>query len=119
MEALEDPKTEPFPYALGDRVKFTRHLERHGRYADRISHKVWEKAPTDYLLESFPEIGKEKVGIVIGVRTLADGYNTYDYDSGTEFHATGFFQAALVVFDLRRKPVFVLLEDLQPVKEEG
>ncbi len=52
-------------------------------------------------------------GIVMGVRTLRNGTITSDYEEGTTFHPEESFQAYLIVFHLRRKPVFVLPEHVK------
>jgi hypothetical protein len=48
-----------------------------------------------------------KAGIVIGLRTLANGTVQGGYDEPIEFHATEHVTAYLIVFDIRRKPVLV------------
>lgn len=98
-----------YEIALGTRVKFTTPLRRayeHRMDGDRGSNwKVWKPA----LSYSGP-----LAGIVIGVRTLSDGLVFYgSYDEPTSFHPKESFKAALIVTDLKRKPIFVRFDDLQ------
>jgi hypothetical protein len=49
-------------------------------------------------------------GVVVGVRTLADG--KIIVTDGREFHPTHTFRAVMVATDIRRKPVLVKIEDI-------
>lgn len=57
-------------------------------------------------------------GVIVGWRTLANGTVEYgnDWDAGDEFRPTEHFKAYLVAFDMRRKPVYVLPEDLEEIE---
>lgn len=58
-------------------------------------------------------------GIIVGWRTLANGKVTYgnDWDGSDEFRPTEHFKAYLVAYDMRRKPVYVLPEDLEEIDD--
>ena len=63
--------------------------------------------------------GKDQhTGIIVGWRTLANGKVTYgnDWDGGDEFRPTEHFKAYLVAYDMRRKHVYVLPEDLEEIE---
>lgn len=100
-------------YTLGQPVTFTRHLRRRYEHMDDSAHegrKVWstEGYPGD------PEPAP-RPGIVIGVRTLADGVNAYNgYDVPIRFRPTRHFTAYLIAHHLRHKPLLVLPEHLTP-----
>ena len=49
--------------------------------------------------------------MVVGVRTLCNGYVEYDYDANVFFpFEDGYFTAYLIACDLRQRPVYVLPE---------
>lgn len=54
-------------------------------------------------------------GIIVGTRTLADGDVQWEPEVGMTFTPQRHFQAFLVAYALRRKPVYVLPEDLTEV----
>lgn len=99
---------------LGTRVTFSHVLRRRaeslpdrratGGYQDR---KVWRPVP------ALPQTGRLATpGIVIGLRTLANGVVRYGgYEEPTTFTPDGDrIPAILISYDLRRKPVLVLPE---------
>lgn len=94
-------------FALGDRVTFTRELERRTK-ADWSARK-WE--PKDAYDEP-------RTGIIVGKRMLNNGTFIREDDSNWEgasvFHyrTTESFTAYLIAYDLRRKPVYVLPEHI-------
>jgi hypothetical protein len=58
-------------------------------------------------------------GVIVGWRTLANGRVTYgnDWDGSDQFRPTEHFKAYLVAYDLRRKPVYVLPENLEEIND--
>lgn len=113
-------------YALGQSVEFTWHVERRTEYREaehygrRVSERwrVWK--PQAYPGQPEPD---PTGGIVVGVRTLANGRAEYEHEAGMIWDPVTAerFRAYLVAYDLRRKPVFVLPEHmaLPPVKGGG
>jgi len=99
-----------YEISLGKRVRFTRHIER----MKEGYRRWWEPCALHG--------EKPREGIVVGLRTLQDGVMNSDLDPespnyGVEYFAiTDHFQAAIVTFDLRRKPVLVKLTDLSPAE---
>lgn len=88
-----------------------------GRYSDPLPPdskyrtgwlKVWK--PNPYL----PRSSEPRAGVIVGVRTLANGYATWAYrDEPIVFYPEEHFTAYLVAFDLRRKPVLLLPKNVQ------
>jgi hypothetical protein len=54
-----------------------------------------------------------KTGILIGLRTLANGITYYEEDSGRLFVPKEYVRAALVALSIRTKPVLVLLDAVE------
>lgn len=53
-------------------------------------------------------------GVIVGERVLANGEVIWGgWDELTTFHPKEYIKAYLVAFDMRRKPVYVLPEDLE------
>ena len=101
-------------YQLGQQVVYNRHITRRGYRPDGApgpdacwSSELWPGRPTD-----------GGAGIIVGKRTLSNGdiHVSYGEDAATVYKPTEHFQAYLVAFDLRRKPVFVLPEHLTPLE---
>lgn len=102
---------------FGQAVTFTWHVERQtehrpvegDKYRRDERWRVWK--PRAYPGQPEPA---PTPGIVVGVRTLANGPTAHDYEAGTYFeaHRAERFKAYLVAYDLRRKPVLVLPEHL-------
>jgi hypothetical protein len=67
--------------------------------------KDWRKA-------QWGKRGDVRHGFIIGVRTLANGTLHWNYEEPTRFVADLYFTAYLVAFDLRRKPVYLLPDDV-------
>lgn len=94
-------------FALGDRVTFTRELER--RTNTDWSRRTWE--PKDAHEEP-------REGIIVGRRMLNNGVFQKEDDSNWEgadaFHyrTTQTFMAYLIAYDLRRKFVYALPEHI-------
>jgi hypothetical protein len=64
--------------------------------------------------QSYGSTQTPREGVIVGVRTLANGDVEYGgWDATTTFHPTEHFKAYLVAFDMRKNPVYVLPEDLE------
>lgn len=104
---------------LGDRVTFTRTLSRRGvdvldrERGRRRFRREWSSE--EYPGQPEPE---PREGIVVGVRTLADGSVDYSYEEPAVFVADRRFRAYLIAFSVHRKPVLVLPEHVRPVEPE-
>lgn len=99
---------------LGQPVTFTHSLHRRFEGTDphRRARKVWEPRPVSWTVPGADTL----TGILVGMRTLADG-EFRDVGWGGPFDvpeqafvSTHHFTAYLVAYDLRRKPVHVLPE---------
>lgn len=110
-----DPNQQPVVIEFGQRVQFTWTLHRK-RSSEHDSRGRWYHMHrwVCQRWETEPE-PKPTEGIVIGVRTLADGTVTHNYDSGSEFKPTRHFRAYLIAYDMRRKPVLVLPDYVHPI----
>lgn len=100
-------------YQLGQQVVYNRHITRRGWLPDGISgpNARW----SDELYPGRPTDGG--AGIIVGKRTLSNGnVSVLGYDEPILYRPTEHFQAYMVAFDLRRKPVFVLPEHLTPLE---
>ncbi len=87
---------------LGRRVRVNATLKRSMSYDSR--HKAWASI----------SLSEPVVGIVIGIRTLANGTIHYgSWDEPTSFQPTGYLRAVQVVTSLRKNPIFVPLEGLE------
>jgi len=106
---------------LGTRVRYKRTITRKNKYsADNLKYdKEW--VPTsEWELQCFGKIAQPwpayfGEGIITGKRTLANGNVNY-FDTGANFIAREGFEAYIVTFDLRRKSVYVLPEDLEVIE---
>ncbi len=95
---------------LGQKVTFTRTLNRRSRY-DWNAHQTVKRWET-FAYEGEPE-PEPREGILIGVRTLSNGHVIYHgFEDGSEYVGVHFFKAYLIAFDLRRAPVFALPEHI-------
>lgn len=113
-------------YAFGDRVNFTRPLNRRTVSRKVVSQSEWSgqtryRSYKEWTVERWigdtpPEDHRE--GIVIGKRTLANGYVNYDYDEGTTFEPESHLIAYVIAYDLHRNPVYVLPEHITPTTQE-
>jgi hypothetical protein len=56
--------------------------------------------------------GDVRHGLIVGVRTLSNGVIKWNYEEPIQFYPDLHFTAYLVAFDLRRKPVFLLPDDV-------
>lgn len=58
------------------------------------------------------------LGVIVGERWLSNGKVKYGgWDDTTQFYPTEHFKAYLVSYDMRRKPVYVLPEDLEEIDD--
>ena len=95
-------------FKFGDRVRVTGILERKCRSKNVRPHggdlyKYWQAKPIPV-----------KEGILIGYRTLPDGVREWVCDEeGYIFIPKEHYRVALVVFNERQNPVYVLLGDLR------
>lgn len=104
-------------FTLGQRVKFTRPMKRRNiptrtvgvdgtvggaPYRHNLSiNKEWQGN----------EFAPEREGIIVGKRTLSNGYAQWE-EYGTEYTAAEHFTAWMIVTDLRSAPVHVLPEHI-------
>lgn len=99
---------------LGDRVLFFAHLKRGNELVEnppgslykKRRRKIWKEIPIS------PEWNKSLTGVVVGIRTLSNGGVHYEEEAGNIFSPEEYFQAYMIVYNLHRKPVFVLPETL-------
>jgi hypothetical protein len=70
-------------------------------YTEHRHLKYWERLPV------------KTEGLFIGFRTLYDGVNKWDSDSGNTFYPKSHFTAALVVPGPRRKPILVPMDAME------
>lgn len=92
-------------YELGQRVTFT--------------HPMRRACPFDYSgpyrKEWVPNtVAAPTEGVVVGVRTLSNGAVTYSDVVTYRPSRDGYFTAYLIAYDMRRKPVFVRPEHIEP-----
>lgn len=89
---------------FGDKIQITHILKRKREYK---KHPKWEY-PTNIEHKTWISIShSQSEGIVIGKRTLFNGYCIYDKEAGNIFHPEETIQAYLVALDMKRKPVYV------------
>jgi thiol-disulfide isomerase/thioredoxin len=95
---------------LGTRVEYTQrqHRTRHRKgplYNQQI--KEWS-----------PEYVGKRTGIIVGIRILSNGINTYYSEDPTQYDPTEYFQVYLVVSNIYQKFDKVLPEDIKVIEEE-
>lgn len=97
-------------WQLGERVRFTHWLWRGWSGVDGPAGygKAWRRAGV-----------QDRAGVVVGVRRLADGAVRFSEEGAASFKPSEHFEAVLVAFDIRQKPVYVLPEDLTRITEGG
>lgn len=102
---------------LGARINFTHFLRRAHKPSSPRGRREWSPCPNS--LPGLP-VAVIRPGIVIGVRTLANGEVDYGWeDNPTVFYAKEHFTAYLVAYDVHRKPVYVLPEHCTPELSRG
>lgn len=103
---------------LGDPVEFTHYLVRRaarfGEERRERGDRLWERTEVLDLQMSLPAERRARTlrGIIVGKRTLADGYVEWDEGYCT-FSPKRHHRAYLVAFDLRRTPALVAANDLR------
>lgn len=103
-------------YQLGQRVKFSEHIQRKYMSESERGHNAPNKQWTGQAYPGKRFDGGE--GVIVGKRTLSDGHYDYGYsDEPGTYSPTRHFTAYLIAFDLRRKPVHVLPEHITPLEE--
>lgn len=89
---------------LGAQCTYSARLERAGHQAYQApSRKAWRRSDLEIAIPC----------VYIGWRTLSDGTNDYEPEEGYSYVAERHFDAALVVYDVRCRPVFVPFEALE------
>lgn len=83
------------------------------RYMKRMSKYRLDKTINEYKAVEFKEwwechFKTPKEVIIVGVRTLSNGYNVWDSEAGNMYQPLTYFSALLVVEDLRSKPFCIL-----------
>lgn len=97
---------------LGEKVIFNTQYKRVSSYKQRS-----EKSEYKGHYKEWTEVdSKFKQGIVVGYRTISNGF--VDYDDAATFDKKEHLQAVLVSFSLYRKPVLVPVNSIIPVIEE-
>jgi hypothetical protein len=108
---------------LGQRVRFTHPMTRHHLHPAReveMEYTGWGGRHTRTMKINKEWRGNQFApateGIIIGKRTLSNGYCQWE-EYGTEYTKAEHFTAYMVVTDLRSKPVHVLPEHITPIEE--
>lgn len=109
-------------FSLGQRVRFTRPMKRRTVPVRAIeADPATTTGGTQYLGKrrinkewQANAFAPEREGIIIGKRTLSNGYTRWE-DYGTEYAPAEHFTAYLIVTDLHSKPVHVLSEHITEV----
>lgn len=106
--------------ALGARVRYSTTLRRktHYGYDSMSARKVWEPLDLSWLPKGMtlqPEVAGE--GIVVGIRTLANGRVRHHYEEQSTFTHQESVTAIVIVHHLRRKPVLALPEHVEILEE--
>jgi hypothetical protein len=89
------------PY-IGQTITSTRKLKRSNTYTGAKSTAKWERI--DWKLGDY-------IGQYIGYRTYSNGTLIYNYEDGTEYKPTEYFEIWLMVTDERKNPIAVLPAD--------
>jgi hypothetical protein len=112
-------------FEFGQRVRFSNPLVRRSVYPEKKIEveEDWFGQPrmvTKHINREWQpnQWAGEKEGMVIGKRTISDGYAEYDNDYGASYCRGVNHVAYLVVADMRSKPVLVLPENITAVPNE-
>jgi len=92
-------------YMLGDKVRVLRVIETEKRWDREARHTKRKWVPKEQQLS----------GIVIGHRYVREGI--VDYWPDSTFTPEKYIECYLVAYDLHRKPVYVLPEDMEVVSD--
>jgi hypothetical protein len=95
---------------FGDRVRVKSVLRRSTEYRKRKNYSGREREQRYKLWKETPI--SERSGILIGFRTLINGFTFWENDVGYIFDGNERFKAALVVFSEKENPVFVPLSSI-------
>lgn len=91
---------------LGKKITVSQYLKRRSEY--RNDDKINEYCRTEFKEWQERPFKEPKEVIVVGVRTLSNGYNIYDREAGNMYQPVTYFSALLVVKNLRSKPFYSL-----------
>ena len=94
-------------YELGDKVRVRKIIEVEKRWDDKARHTKRKWVSKEWELD----------GIVIGHRYVQEGIVDYWSDHIT-FTPEKYIESYLVAYDLHRKPVHVLPEDMEALGDE-
>jgi hypothetical protein len=95
-----------FGQAVVVRAELQRESSSHKRDAVYLL-KEWQRRP----------LSAPREGIVVGSRMLQDGSVKLDPEYGPDFRSTSCFSAYIVYYNMRRRPMFVLPEDVEAVAD--
>lgn len=94
---------------LGTKIKFNAEYIRYIKSNYATGEKEWISISVN-----------ERQGIIVGLRTIADGTVYYDAEEGNHFIPKTYKKCALVAFDINRKFARVPIENIYlDVKEES
>lgn len=86
---------------FGQKITINHKLKRIVKYnGAQNDDKIWVK-----------EAIEETEAIVIGIRTLSEGYRAYEEDMGFLYYPQKYIKALLVATDIRRNPFYVTFEN--------
>lgn len=91
---------------LGQKITVAACLRRRSEY--RSNREINEYRETEFKEWVEQKFKEPKEVMVIGLRTLSQGYNKWGNDTGNVYYPLSHFSAVLVVVNLRSKPFFVL-----------
>jgi len=94
-------------YTLGDKVRVRKIIKVEKRWDDKARHTKRKWVSKEWELD----------GIVIGHRYVQEGIVDYWSDHST-FTPEKYIECYLVAYDLHRKPVHVLPEDMEMLGDE-
>lgn len=90
---------------LGKRITVFRYLKRKSKY--KIDKSINEYKATEFKEWQDVDFKNPKEVMIVGVRTLSQGYNQWDSDMGNMYTPQSYFSALLVVENLRSKPFYI------------
>ena len=105
-------------YQLGQRVTMSATVEKR-RYSERHTVTVFEESPLPQRI-IYPRRETYTEGVIVGWRTVMNGYADGDYEDGRYFvQKEGSAKRVwLVAFDLRRKPVMCFDHQVSAIEEK-
>lgn len=116
-DSCEADCCKPVP-TLGCRVAFDYSdiIYRQQVKPDMFQHPIREPFRKKWLKTEWVKRGNHRYGVLVGIRTLSDGTIDWSFDEPVTFYPETYFTAYLVAFDLRRKPVFLLPDDVEVLR---